>query len=471
MAIINARSPYFISVTDADLATATLDIEIYTGDKTTGYTGTPTYSLSKQIILTKTQISFEIAELIRDYLDASFDGDYDTTAEGSAKWVRTILTAKDGNGVQLSQTISTDLAFDSFLYFQEPNTFSLFYRALLMSQRDINTPPLADYRIPIYTEKNPTLLFLDSAGATQRTESYTTSTQSNAQIESVELFPELCVNGNFTSDSGWTKETADWTINNGASFLNSSDLAIDRLFQSSAGLTDGVNITSEFTITNFSGTGTASMRYPFPIPITRNGVYRVSGVGEATERIQFQAEADDLTTPLTFSIDNVSVKKTVDVSSIRITDDDSITLLQLNEQCPDKFEPYKVTFTNRFGVLQDMYFFKKSVEKMTTKREDYKANTLTSSNTYSTSNHTNRDFNIVGNESISLSSGFVSESNNEVFKQLMLSERVWITSTNNQVLPINIKTSSINYKTKLNDKLVEYTIEFDNSYNVLNDIR
>ena len=34
MAIINARSPHFISVTDADLATATLDIEIYTGDKT-----------------------------------------------------------------------------------------------------------------------------------------------------------------------------------------------------------------------------------------------------------------------------------------------------------------------------------------------------------------------------------------------------------------------------------------------------
>ena len=193
-----------------------------------------------------------------------------------------------------------------------------------MSQKDIKVTPLGDYRIPIYTENNPTLLFLDSAGATQRTVSYTTSTQSNGQIESVELFPELCVNGNFTTDSGWTKETADWTINNGASFLNSSDLAKDRLFQSSTGLTDGVNITSEFTVTNFSGTGSASMRYPFPIPITRNGFYRVSGVGENIERIQFEAEATDLTTPLTFSIDNVSVKKTVDVSSIRVTDDLSL---------------------------------------------------------------------------------------------------------------------------------------------------
>ena len=41
MGIINTRSPYFLSVSDTDLATATLDIEIYTGNETTGYSGTP----------------------------------------------------------------------------------------------------------------------------------------------------------------------------------------------------------------------------------------------------------------------------------------------------------------------------------------------------------------------------------------------------------------------------------------------
>ena len=340
-----------------------------------------------------------------------------------------------------------------------------------MTNDELYTTPLGDFEIPIYTEHNPTILFLNAAGATQRTVSYTTSTQSNAQIKSVELFPELCVNGNFTTDTSWTKESADWTIDNGASFLNSTDLAIDRLFQSSTGLTDGVSLTIRFTVNNFSGTGSASLRYPFSIPISRNGVYEVTGVGENIERIQFQAQANDLTDPLTFSLDNVSVKKTVDISSIRITDDNSITNLKVTAQCGGKYEPFKVTFSNKFGVLQDLYFFKKSVEKMTTKRESYKANTLTSSNTYSISSHTKRDFNIVANESISLSSGFVNESFNEVFKQMMLSEKVWITNTTNQVLPINIKTSNITYKTTTNDKLVEYTIEFENSYNVLNDIR
>ena len=141
-----------------------------------------------------------------------------------------------------------------------------------------------------------------------------------------------------------------------------------------------------------------------------------------------------------------------------------------------RYEPKKITFVNKFGVLQDMYFFKKMVEKMTSKRESYKSNILNlqQSDGYNIYEHTKRDFNITANESMTLSSGFLSESYNEVFKQLMLSEKVWITNrtdTSEQVLPINIKTSDITYKTSLNDKLVEYTIEFDNSYNVLNDIR
>ena len=139
-----------------------------------------------------------------------------------------------------------------------------------------------------------------------------------------------------------------------------------------------------------------------------------------------------------------------------------------------KYEPKKVTFVNKFGALQDMYFFKKSVEKMNVKKESYKSNILNSSNSYSRSNHVYRDFNVVGKESVTLSSGFLSEEYNEVFKQMMLSEKVWVTNINDdgeQVLPINVKTSNITYKTSLNDKLVEYTFDFDNSFNVINDIR
>ena len=76
MAIINARSPYFVRTSVTNVAYATLDIEIYSGNRDTDYTGTPQYSLRKQIILNSTGINFEISELIRDYLDIPFFGFY-----------------------------------------------------------------------------------------------------------------------------------------------------------------------------------------------------------------------------------------------------------------------------------------------------------------------------------------------------------------------------------------------------------
>lgn len=354
MAIINTRSPHFLSVSNADLATATLDIEIYTGNETTGYSGTPQYNLSKKIILNTTKISFEISELIRDYLDITFEGDYDASAEQSCKWVRTILTAFDGNGVQLSQTISTDLAFDSYGYFEEGSNYSFEYEGLLMSNNDMFIKSGDEIKIPVQTDRTVTAKIYDSDNGILDSETFTLSDQSQDKV-----------------------------------------------------------------------------------------VYT------------------------TFD-DDQAVKATIQYTGDSGSETSTIKISQLSE-C--KFTPYKTTFINKFGVLQNLYFFKKSVEKMTTKRESYKANILASNNTYNTYNHTKRDFNIVANESVSLSSGFVNESYNEVFKQMMLSEKVWITNENNQVLPINIKTSNITYKTSVNDRLVEYTIEFDNSYNVLNDIR
>jgi hypothetical protein len=152
----------------------------------------------------------------------------------------------------------------------------------------------------------------------------------------------------------------------------------------------------------------------------------------------------------------------------------SLEIIKIKTLQECKYEPKKFTFVNKFGALQDIYFFKKQVNKMDVSKESYNANTLSNTYTYDRSTHTKRDFNIKGKESFTFSSGYLSEEYNEVFKQMMLSEKVWITNITDieeQVLPINVKTSNITYKTSLNDRLVEYTIEFENSYNVLNDIR
>jgi hypothetical protein len=76
----------------------------------------------------------------------------------------------------------------------------------------------------------------------------------------------------------------------------------------------------------------------------------------------------------------------------------------------------------------------------------------------------------VGKESIVANTGFVCESMNEPFKQLMLSNQVWATISNN-VTPVNIINSDFTYKTSLNDKLVNYTIEFEFAFDSINNIR
>jgi hypothetical protein len=164
-----------------------------------------------------------------------------------------------------------------------------------------------------------------------------------------------------------------------------------------------------------------------------------------------------------------------EADEVRIfSDTKPLETIKINTLNECKYEPKKVTFINKFGALQDMYFFKKSVEKMTVTKETYKSNILDSNYSYNRSNHVQRNFNVIGNESVTFSSGYLSEEYNEVFKQLLLSEKVWVTNltdTEEQVLPINVKTSNITYKTSLNDKLVEYTFEFDKSFDTINNIR
>ena len=80
-----------------------------------------------------------------------------------------------------------------------------------------------------------------------------------------------------------------------------------------------------------------------------------------------------------------------------------------------------------------------------------------------------RKFNVNGNTKIKVSSGFVDEGNNEAFKQLLLSERVWF-YINSEFIPVNVASTSLEYKTKLNDKLINYEIDFDYAYNEINNV-
>ena len=135
-----------------------------------------------------------------------------------------------------------------------------------------------------------------------------------------------------------------------------------------------------------------------------------------------------------------------------------------------KYENYKVTFLNKFGVLQDVYFDGKSTQRMSVKSESkYRSNTLVSDN-YSISAHNTRMLTKNGVDSMKLSTGFVTEDCAEAFKELELSKQVWI-EKDGKTLPIILKDSTFKYQTSLNDKLISYEIDIEFAFNSISNIR
>jgi hypothetical protein len=152
--------------------------------------------------------------------------------------------------------------------------------------------------------------------------------------------------------------------------------------------------------------------------------------------------------------------------------DGTTTEVKIIYVCEPKFTPYKVTFLNKFGVLQDLYFFKKRTDNLNVSKESYKRNTIdigTDGVSYSRYKSTKELYNINSDRAFTMNTGFVVEEFNEVIRQLLMTENAWITE-NNEVYPIVPKTSSLDYKTTLNDKLINFTVEFDYAYNDINNI-
>ena len=152
-------------------------------------------------------------------------------------------------------------------------------------------------------------------------------------------------------------------------------------------------------------------------------------------------------------------------------DDVIITLKKVNE-C--KFSPLNIIFYNKYGALQNMWFFKKSMTDINVKSEQFKNNILdletgATAPSYAVTKHEEKKFLVNAKESITVNSGFYPESHNEVVRQKMLAELVWADDTSN-VLPINLKSNSLRFKKSVNDKLISYTVQYDYAFDKINNI-
>ena len=142
---INLRSPYYTGTSITDTAYATLDISIWEGSVTTP--AAAQYNLRKSIVGTSTSVFFEISELIRDYLDITFDGNY----AGQNVWVKTVQTVYNSSDVVISIAPFTQIAYDSYSYFEEPE-FNIVKNSVLIDNREIFALEDNFFRVPINTK-------------------------------------------------------------------------------------------------------------------------------------------------------------------------------------------------------------------------------------------------------------------------------------------------------------------------------
>ena len=374
--IIRTRSPFFIRTqeeTDADLNYFEATILIYQGDVTPATVCgnfTKTITLSKKVLENETSVTFEISEIINQYLKQTYNQTYPSTLQSI--WARVTTRGYKADATALGgPNATTYLAQEGFNTFREGVNFTNQPDAMITTNH-IQIKKGDTIRIPINAE----------------------------------------------------------TVNSVSFKAGSSNISV--------------------------------------ITPTDNG--------DSNQKIQYASATNN-------TIDSVVVRDTANATR-------TITIEQI-EEC--KYSPIKCVFLNRWGAFQDVYFFKKTTSSLESKNETFNksifaANTITSSlvggvctpsstyNSYSVTDHPTKTFNANAKESLILNTGFIKESMNSTFQELLVSEYVWLvigvsSLTESNIHPVVLKESNLQTKTSLNDRLINYTMNFEMSFDYINNIR
>ena len=164
-------------------------------------------------------------------------------------------------------------------------------------------------------------------------------------------------------------------------------------------------------------------------------------------------------------IKNVFVKcsETTFDTSIEIDVDDVIYELIIKDEL--RYTPIDIWYHNKYGQLYSLTFFKDKTESLKVESENYESSVGQAINGV----HQFEKFNTNGKTEFKINSGWLKETNNELFKQLFLSDKVWHFD-GTTFIPLNLKSQSIEYKTRQRDRLINYEISFEYAFYEVNNI-
>ena len=152
---------------------------------------------------------------------------------------------------------------------------------------------------------------------------------------------------------------------------------------------------------------------------------------------------------------------------VNIYDDKNSIIYSISteEICEPKYTIQRMWFVNKLGGWNQFAFFKASYNSIDVKNSDYSL--MQKNVNYDYRRGQTKPFNVNGTQSIKVNTGWLTEDYYELIQDIMLSDTILYESTE---IPVTIKTSSMQKKTYLKDKNINYTLEFDFANKLINNI-
>tara|TARA_Y100001972_G_scaffold128023_1_gene186964 strand:- start:491 stop:1564 length:1074 start_codon:yes stop_codon:yes gene_type:complete len=356
----------------ATLSSSTLNLYCWTGQFEVNRPTQPQYTITKSNPDSNNTVRFEISELVQDFIDVTFDNDYN--AISTTCWWYYVKTNTYSDLNTPTSTTEYGLATKGYTYFEDGYNSSL-TSSKLMTNQYLYIPKNVQYHIPIYIGPN--------------------------------------------------------------------------------GVTNVIYYTIDATGAETEA-GSQSFTPYNQVPTTENSTDYIRYVGSSIQASKIEIISGN-TSASGYSSVTSTAKETIFPVFV----------------CNTKYENFKVSFINKFGAIQDIYFNKKRTDALNVKKDNFVTSTLTStttSATYNTFNPSNIVQDVLTTKTITLNTGYLRDEYNETIRELFQSENIWIRE-NNKTLPVIVKDSSFTYKTSLNDKLVNYTVQFEFAFDGINNIR
>jgi hypothetical protein len=148
--------------------------------------------------------------------------------------------------------------------------------------------------------------------------------------------------------------------------------------------------------------------------------------------------------------------------------------IRFNVVCEQKYPNIQLMWKNRYGCFDYFNFDMVNRKSFEVNRSQYQPQIGTFNSTqldYGSYESSILNYLVDTKEAISVNTNWVSEDYNDIFKQLLVSDEIyWIYdpeiysyygSVGGGIKPITIKTNTIQFKTGVNDKVIQYQFDFD----------